>query len=209
MRAILMSLTSFLIISLILGCSEGRRSTSRVKRGTGSVMSAGRSHSVGTLLSKGVGYQVINENNLFLPLGWKKESNPKVKEVRPESPPPPRNELKPPPSGLLTLTGIIRNGAEWIALIEDTRLGEGYFLRRGDSVKGFLVGEIFPDYVLLTKGEKEISLSLGEAVGYEVSSAELPLFREPVGKVEEEKKGGGLEDIIERMKARRRRELGE
>ena len=80
-------------------------------------------------------YEVIAENNLFRPLGWKREDPlPATPTVIPE--PIAETPPAPPPTYALVLTGIVKNGADWIAVVEDRERGEGMFLRRGETPEG-------------------------------------------------------------------------
>ena len=153
-------------------------------------------------------YQVIAENNLFRPLGWKKETlkeslpkiaNPVV-EIRRERPAPTYN---------LSLTGIAQNGSQWIAIVEDETLKEGYFLHRGEKLKDSLVSEIFEEYIVLLVRESKTQLPLGTSIQYNANGQimintitnQKPDFLIP------NSGGDAQKSLIEQMKARRRKEL--
>ena len=113
------------------------------------------------------GFEVIAENNLFGPLGWKKEvrlpeeSAPKGIPEPMVSAPPPR-----PTTYKLILTGIAKHGGEWIAVIENRKEDDAAFLRRGDILKDALVQEIISEHITLVRGEATVQLALGESIEY-------------------------------------------
>ena len=113
------------------------------------------------------GYEVIVENNLFRPLGWKKEVKPPRKSnstvtLEPKVSAPPAN----PPTYTLILTGIAKNGSEWIAVVENRKEDNAAFLRRGDMLKDALVKEIISEYITLSRGNMTVQLALGESIEY-------------------------------------------
>jgi len=164
-------------------------------------------------------YQVIVENNLFRPLGWQEEvikepiPIPKTETVIVDPP-----QERPAPTYNLTLTGIAQSGSEWIAILEDSNRKEGYFLHPGEKLKDFLVSEIFAGHIILVQGDAKAQLSLGESIQYDMSGrillntvakgegVMLP-SRGVAPKVEEDE--GAQKSLIERMKAKRRKELGQ
>lgn len=164
-------------------------------------------------------YAVIAENNLFRPLGWKREdSRPIIPTVAPEpiaeTPPPP------PPTYALVLTGIVKNGADWIAVVEDRERNEGIFLRRGETLKDVQVEGIISEYITLTRGEMTVQLALGGSIEYGVDgrvrfhTAGTTKIVEPADKTDRSSETGadsegddGEKSLIERMRERRRREL--
>ena len=110
-------------------------------------------------------YAVIAENDLFRPLGWKKEIQ------SPEEPPPtvtpkPIVKILPPPTYTLVLTGIAKSGADWIAVVEDRKRDEGAFLRRGEMLKDVRVQDIMSEHITLTRDEMTVQLALGESIEY-------------------------------------------
>ncbi len=169
-------------------------------------------------------YQVIAENNLFRPLGWQKEV---VAEIIPAPLPlpvvvvPPPNRPPAPTYSTLTLTGIAQNGSEWIAIFEDSTGRGGNFLQRGEKLKDARVSEIFPGYVTLAQGETQTEVALGKSIQYDrngqilfntvgvsISRIESRPAASDEPKVEESG-GESPNSLIERMKARRQKELGQ
>jgi len=113
-------------------------------------------------------YEVIAENDLFRPLGWKKEIQ-SLEEPTPTVPPEPIVEIPPPPpTYTLILTGIAKNGSDWIAVVEDLKRDEGTFLRRGEMLKDVRVQNIMSEHITLTRGEMTVQLALGESIEYGV-----------------------------------------
>ena len=165
-------------------------------------------------------YEVIAENNLFRPLGWQwKDPLPATPTVIPkpiaETPP------APPPTYALVLTGIVKNGVDWIAVVEDRERGEGTFLRRGETLKDAQVGDIMSEYITLARGEMTVQLALGDSIEYGIDgrvlfdttgTAKMP---EPADKTDTSSDteadsgddGDGEKSLLERMRERRRKEL--
>jgi hypothetical protein len=114
-------------------------------------------------------YRVIAENNLFRPLGWKKEVVRKVVLPAPKpkiEPNPVVETPPPPPTYTLVLTGLVQSSAEWVAIFEDKKRDEGVFLRQGENLKDTLVNEIVPERITLARGDVKIQLALGESIEY-------------------------------------------
>ena len=172
-------------------------------------------------------YQIIAENNLFRPLGWKKEI---VKPTRPaprfEPEPVIERPAPPPPTYALTLTGIVQSDSQWLAIVEDAKRNEGKFIRQGGVLKDAVLSEIQPEHITLTRGEMTLQLALGESVEYSVGGEILfaTVSKTKPQRVETRQASGTTGDsvsseaqvegtdtqqsIIERMRANRRRSLG-
>ena len=176
-------------------------------------------------------YQIIAENNLFRPLGWKKEAPPPAKPA-PTPAPKPIVEIPPAPPPLtytLVLTGIVQNGSDRMAVIEDRQHNEGAFLRRGEMLKDVLVRDILAEHIKLVRGETTVQLFLGESIEYGIDgrllfdttgTAKMPKPTDqtnkpsppPVGGASLPRPsptGGDGQSLIERMRERRRRELNQ
>lgn len=172
-------------------------------------------------------YQVIVEDNLFRPLGWEKEVIEKDKPRRKslvEIPPVavPQERPKPDPSTgsghayNLTLTGIAQNGSEWVAILEDPTRNEGHFLHLGEKFKNSLISEISPEHIILAQGNVQAQLSLGENIQYDTNeqilidsinnSQETSLRAKRSNQIRPRNEVAQA-SLIERMKARRRKEL--
>ncbi len=163
-------------------------------------------------------YQSIVENNIFRPLGWEeRKPEPILPVVR-------RREIqraRPAPTYTLTLTGIAKKGKEQVALIEDSKEKDGYFLRSGEQLKDYAVSAIEDEQIILAQAGSEIRLALGEEIRYNTSgqiiltSAGESRFSMMSGasrsKAKDTQSLSVSEDkrlsIIEQMKLRRRKEL--
>ena len=161
-------------------------------------------------------YEIIAENDLFRPLGWKKEIQ-SPEEPTPTVTPKPIVEIPPPPTHTLVLTGIAKSGSDWIAVVEDRKRNEGAFLRRGEMLKDVRVQDIMSEHITLARGEMVVQLALGESIEYGVDerlrfdtagTAKIPEFPN-----ETEGLSGTQEadeqSLIERMRARRKEELNQ
>ena len=155
-------------------------------------------------------YDIIVENNLFRPLGWERAAAPPVEQ----SPTPNSEPVVGPPSPLptygLTLTGIVKRGPNFLAVVEDQEMSAGMFLRRGEMLKDTAVQEIAPNHITLTRGEIAVKLALGERIEYgtdgRVMFGTIAKRQELEAHVEND---DGGQDLIERMRERRRNELNQ
>ena len=162
-------------------------------------------------------YEIIAENNLFRPLGWKREvQSPNVPTAIPE----PVVKTPPlPPTYTLVLTGIAKNGADWIAVVEDRTQDEGAFLRRGEMLKDVHVQDIMSEHITLTRDEMTVKLVLGESIEYGIDGrlrfdtagaariSKLPNETRALSETQTDGDDNGEQSLIERMRARRRKEL--
>lgn len=158
-------------------------------------------------------YEVIAENNLFRPLGWKREVQSSEKSTPTVAPEPILETPPPPPTYTLVLTGIARSGSDWIAVVEDRNRNEGAFFRRGEALKDVRVQNIMSEYITLTRGEMTLQLALGESVEYGVDgrlrfdTARTAKVSKRSTETEVDSNNDGGQSLIERMRARRQREL--
>ena len=163
-------------------------------------------------------YEVIAANNLFRPLGWEREDPlPATPTVIPE--PIAETPPAPPPTYALVLTGIVKNGADWIAVVEDRERGEGTFLRRGETLKDAQVGDIMSEYITLARGEMTVQLALGDSIEYGIDGRvrfdttgtakmlESTDKTDTSSDTEANSGDDGEKSLLERMRERRRKEL--
>ena len=166
-------------------------------------------------------YEVIAENDLFRPLGWKKGIQ-SPEDPTPTVTPEPIAEIPSlPPTYTLVLTGIAKNGSDWIAVVEDRKRDEGAFLRRGETLKDVRVQDIMSEHITLTRGEMTVQLALGESIEYGVDGRlrldtvgtakilELPNKTETLSETQGDSRDDDEQSLIERMRARRREELNQ
>lgn len=165
-------------------------------------------------------YQMVAKNDLFKPLGWQKAvivtttSPPQqiVQEGRQQPPPEPLSRL--------SFTGIVQLGSEYVALVEDSSKGKAYFLRKGDRLKNFVVEAITEESLVLSNESSKLTPHIGSTVYYNseglITTSEpyssLTMARTSESGVEERVSLNESSDnmsVIERMRARRRRELGQ
>jgi len=161
-------------------------------------------------------YQLISENNLFRPLGWKKEAL-KTAPPKTENPVVEIRRERPAPTYNLSLTGIAQNGSSWIAIVEDGTKKEAYFLNRGGKLKNALVSEILEEHIILAIGEEKVQFPLGASIQYDANEHIIPntitnqsvLPSIPKSEFRNSNSGEDTQSLIERMRARRRKELGQ
>lgn len=170
------------------------------------------------------GYGAISEHNLFRPVGWE----PQV-AARSTAPPPMRRPSRaaperPAPAYYLTLTGIAQNGTQSLAVLEDSQQNDGYLLHAGDNVQDAHVSAIAEAHITLARGNATAQLALGESIQYNgrgqillgvVASREIG-FASPRGAASadstmasETGDSDSQLSVLERMRARRRRELAQ
>ena len=155
-------------------------------------------------------YDIIVENNLFRPLGWKRDVDPPVEQNLTPKPEPDVEPASPLPTYGLALTGIVKEGTHFFAVVEDQKMKMGMFLRRGDMLKDTTVQAITPNYVTLIRGEVAAQLALGESIEYGTdervrfgSIAKRQALDTPSEADDDE------QDLIERLRSRRRTELNQ
>ena len=165
-------------------------------------------------------YEIIAENDLFRSLGWTKEIR-LPEESTPTVVPEPIVELPPtpPPAYVLVLTGIAKNGSDWIAVVEDRKRDEGTFLRRGETLKDVHVQDIMSEHITLTRDEMTVQLALGESIEYGVDGrlrfdtagtakmSELPNQAGALSETQVDSDNDSEQSLIEQMRARRKEEL--
>lgn len=166
-------------------------------------------------------YAVIAENDLFRPLGWKRETQSLEEPTSAVAPEPIVEMPSPPPTYTLVLTGIAKSGSDWIAVVEDRKRAEGTFLRRGETLKDVRVQEIMSEYITLVRDDTILQLALGESIEYGVDgqlrfdtagTAKISkLLNETNAPAETEVDSGDDDEqsLIERMRARRKEELNQ
>lgn len=205
-------------IRYVLSYSTGKQesvATNKVPSAKPGITSLSNSVQFGGSVSD---YQIIVEDNLFRRLGWQKIveipslPEPIVQRERP-------NE-RPEPPNYLILTGITYLVQEPMALIEDISRGEAYFVKEGDKLKNYVVENITEENIILVNGNSRITVALGTRTNYN-SDGELLATAMAEGQMtesimeESNEEPDPLEEdtaslsLIERMRARRRKELGQ
>lgn len=161
-------------------------------------------------------YNIITRKDIFKPLGAivatpirQANEQPMPKEEQRQAPPEPMYKL--------ALTGVVNIDGKNIALVEDSNRNQAYYLTEGEKLKDYFVQSISDDKMILRKAQDTYTFEVGSSIYYNkdglitsrtVQSHEL--FSERQGS--EGKEQVSLENktsIIERMRARRRSELGQ
>lgn len=163
-------------------------------------------------------YDVIAETNLLKPLGWQK-----TVAVPPSPEPVRQREIRqrpPEPANDLIFTGVVNLGDEPIALVEDISSGVAYFLKEGDVLKDYVVEAISEESMVLVNGDSRLTPDLGSKTYYNSSGQILAsgvIADQMTGDLAKsadtepaslDKNLANL-SMIERMKAKRREELGQ
>jgi hypothetical protein len=115
--------------------------------------------------------QIIARKNLFEPLGGRIAEPSSAKPITQVASVIKQEPPKPPPDPIydLILTGIVYNGNEILALIEDSSKGKSFYLRKGDKLKDYYVESITDKNVVLMNGDSKITQALGSKTYYNVS----------------------------------------
>ena len=212
---------TYFIISKMVQSDTGLKSFQLPQKVSTSTPAFSQSERAFPLPPKLKDYAVIAENNIFRPLGWKKEIQ------SPEAPTPtvtsePIVEIPPPPpTYTLVLTGIAKHGTDWIAVVEDRKQEEGAFLRRGETLKDVRVQAIMSEGITLTRDEMTVQLALGESIEYGIDgrvrfdtagTAKMSAVPNQAGTLSEtqtDSADDSKQSLIEQMRARRRKELNQ
>ena len=146
-------------------------------------------------------YKVITENNIFL----RNRSLPARRTV--EVSVPVRS-----PGFSLRLTGIVRQGKEYMAFIENTRTGTTSRVRVNDSLAEIRIVKIALDHIEFEKESKTTKVQLGEKLDGGSStqtSASASANGSPGGTQTTSKTGTADErTLLEKLRQRRQKELG-
>jgi len=146
-------------------------------------------------------YKVITENNVFLrnrsrPVARTAESAAAVRR----------------PRLALVLTGIVRQGEEYIAFLEDTRAGTTSRVRANEALAEGRIVKIALDHLEFEKEGKTTKVELGEELdggpSGETSASASP---EAAPGTPQTTTGGGTADeraLLEKLRQRRQKELG-
>ena len=96
---------------------------------------------------------------------------------------------------------------------------EGAFLRRGEMLKDVHVQDIMSEHITLTRDEMTVKLVLGESIEYGIDGrlrfdtagaariSKLPNETRALSETQTDGDDNGEQSLIERMRARRRKEL--
>jgi hypothetical protein len=162
-------------------------------------------------------YQVIIGNDLFSPLGGQKTivvASPPKQAIQIEKP-----QAPPEPLYKLAFTGIVNLGSEYTALVEDSSKNDAYFLRKGDKLKDYVVESITDGSVILSNGNSRFTYPVGSVAYYnskgwlstsEPRNNQVVALSSSESKAEEPvsvNRDSAELSIIEKMKARRKKEL--
>lgn len=84
----------------------------------------------------------------------------------------------------------------------------GVFLRSGETLKDTRIREIAPGHITLTRGDMAVNLALGERIEYGTDGRVIfgKIAKQRALEAPEDESG---QDLIERMRERRRNELNQ
>ena len=165
-------------------------------------------------------YQVVIESNLLRPLGWQRTVAPPAPVVQRPARMPTRT---PEPVNDLIFTGIVNLDGQNVALIEDVPAQKAYFLKEGDKLKDYTVESVGEESVVLVNNDSKIVSVLGSRAYYNPRKqilipnlANALISRDIVKNTDEESASVDTVNerpsnlsLIEQMRARRRKELGQ
>jgi hypothetical protein len=165
-------------------------------------------------------YQIIVKNDLFDPLGGQRaltvataSSSQQMVQVE-------KKQAPPDPIYKLTFTGVVQLESEYSAIVEDFSKNKAYYLKKGDKLKDYIVELITEDNIVLSNGNSKFTTQIGSVFYYNTSgqiSTSEPLNNQTIAKVSDSKteetalsnSNSSNLSLIEQMKARRKKELGQ
>jgi hypothetical protein len=153
-------------------------------------------------------YDVLVERNMF------SRQRGNARRLRPGP------EVVPPPERFLVLTGIVRQNGEYLAFIEDTKKGTVTRARAGDAVLDGQVSSVALDAIEYKKENSTVTVKLGQNLeGGDRSSAPSNNATATgtsggAGTAPEAAPNSGSAsapagDIVEQLRQRRQKELGQ
>ncbi len=156
-------------------------------------------------------YRVLVEQNIF---SRQRGQALRRDDSKPKEPP------APAPESYFVLKGIVRQNEEYVAFLEDTRMGETIRARAGDSIATGRLKSLTLDNIEFEMGTDTIEVRIGDnlqgkAPTLSVTYNELIEWSQSSSKSSEnepsgQEKGQSSEDeeILRRLMERRRREIG-
>lgn len=152
-------------------------------------------------------YEVLIENNMFSRDRGRPEATAADPVVR-EAPSPERYVL---------LRGVVNNGDEFVAFLEDMRSGEMIRARSGDEIVRGRVADITLDGIVYERGDARAEVAIGQNLEKGAGAPPPPTPGAPDGDAGEASDdeqpppapSTGADDILERLRQKRRRELGQ
>ncbi len=148
-------------------------------------------------------YRVLIERNMFSRDRGTADTRPERTVVRAE----------PAPERYVLLRGVVQRGGEFVAVLEDMRSGELIRARAGDQIVRGRVSEVHLGGVRYVRGDTEVGVSVGENLEKAAPAAVPPTGEDTVetGQAPEPSPGpaGATDDILELMRQRRQRQLGQ
>jgi len=157
-------------------------------------------------------YQVLVENNIFLPRRNVPRSPQHVYSILKETP-------LPNPAANIVLTGIVKHGQQYIAFFEDRLKARTLRVQTGDSLLQGKIQHITLDYVEYAAGETVVKVEIGKTLANttplssgKISSAPVPSdsvtqFVPAVSPIPSQ--STDTSSLVEQMKRRRLQELGQ
>ncbi len=141
-------------------------------------------------------YKVLVERNMFLP--------DRSRPARPTHTPVVRS---PQPRTNILLRGVVRQGDECIAFVEDTRSGVTSRVRAGDTLANGHVAQIGLDYLFYARGDETIRVELGDRVAALGQDESLSSEASDETAQATQDQDAGEAALLERLRRRREQEL--
>jgi len=122
----------------------------------------------------------------------------------------PRPEAAPPPERSVVLMGIMRQGDGWIAFLEDARTGQVHKVGVGDAILEGRVAAIGMDSIQYAKGDRALTVPMGGSLEDRSAQGTVTDVGAPsAGGEGAPALSGEPADLLERLRQRRQRELGQ
>ena len=146
-------------------------------------------------------YKILAERNIFA----------RERGRRPARTGPPAVPAPPAPERYVLLRGVVRRDGECVAFLEDMRSGEVIQARAGDAVVRGRLAEVRLDGALYERNEEQTEVAVGDnleraasrSAGGEPAAAGGHSASEATGAP------GDASDILEQLRLKRKRELGQ
>ncbi len=146
-------------------------------------------------------YQILIERNMFSRARGQKSQAEQAAVV----------QAAPDPERYVLLRGVIRQRGNFVAVLEDMRSAAVVQARAGDEVVRGRVAEVTLDGIRYARDDAQVEVSIGENL--EASGAAAPAPAESVASGEQQATPapaeGGAANVLEQMRQRRQRELGQ
>jgi len=157
-------------------------------------------------------YQVLVQNNIFLPRRNVSRQPQRVYSILKETP-------LPDPAANIVLTGIVKHGQQYFAFFEDRLKGRTLRVQTGDSLLQGKIQHITLDYVEYAVGETAVKVEIGKTLSNTTPLSSGKSFSPPTSSDSTAQsipavstntsQSTDTSSLVEQMRRRRLQELGQ